>query len=100
MQLNVQCHRVKSPLARSVVIFRSAVLIEEVKILDDIMDVLPSGGIFRELQVVHDTGYFPTQGQPSFEEDWHQVRGALYITLHTLVSKWGAVTRVIRTLQA
>ena len=42
--------------------------------MDDIMDVLPSGGIFRELQVVHDTGYFPTQGQPSFEEDWHQVR--------------------------
>ena len=41
--------------------------------MDDIMDVLPSGGIFRELQVVHDTGYFPTQGQPSFEEDWHQV---------------------------
>lgn len=38
----------------------------------DIMDVLPSGGIFRELQVVHDTGYFPTQGQPSLEEDWHQ----------------------------
>ena len=37
------------------------------------MDVLPSGGIFRELQVVHDTGYFPITGQPSFEEDWHQV---------------------------
>ena len=35
------------------------------------MDVLPSGGIFRELQVVHDTGYF--SGHPSFEEDWHQV---------------------------
>ena len=42
----------------------------------DTMDVLPSGGIFRELQVVHDTGYFPTQGQPSLEEDWHQVREA------------------------
>ena len=60
--------------SRSVVIFRSPVLIQEVKSVDDIMDVLPSGGIFRELQVVHDTGYFPTQGQPSFEEDWHQVR--------------------------
>ena len=36
------------------------------------MDILPSGGIFRELQVVHDTGYF--SGHPSFEEDWHQVR--------------------------
>lgn len=47
----------------------------------DIMDVLPSGGIFRELQVVHDTGYFPTQGQPSLEEDWHQVREAQH-TLH------------------
>jgi krueppel-like factor 6/7 len=34
------------------------------------MDILPSGGIFRELQVVHDTGYF--SGHPSFEEDWHQ----------------------------
>ncbi len=35
------------------------------------MDILPSGGIFRELQVVHDTGYF--SGQASLEEDWHQV---------------------------
>ena len=35
------------------------------------MDVLPSGGIFRELQVVHDTGYF--SGQASLEDDWHQV---------------------------
>jgi len=34
------------------------------------MDVLPSGGIFRELQVVHDTGYF--SGQASLEDDWHQ----------------------------
>jgi len=34
------------------------------------MDILPSGGIFRELQVVHDTGYF--SGQASLEEDWHQ----------------------------
>ena len=42
--------------------------------MDDIMDVLPSGGIFQELKVVHETGYFPTQGQPSLEEDWHQVR--------------------------
>ena len=65
--------------SRSVVIFRSPVLIEEVKSLDrDTMDVLPSGGIFRELQVVHDTGYFPTQGQPSLEEDWHQVRECYY----------------------
>ena len=35
------------------------------------MDVLPSGGIFRELQAVHDTGYF--SGQASLEEDWQQV---------------------------
>lgn len=34
------------------------------------MDILPSGGIFRELQVVHDTGFF--SGQASLEEDWHQ----------------------------
>ena len=48
-----------------------------VKVVKEVkMDVLPSGGIFRELQVVHDTGYFPTSdGQPSFEEDWHQVSG-------------------------
>ena len=35
------------------------------------MDVLPSGGIFRELQAVHDTGYF--SGQASLEEDWQQL---------------------------
>jgi hypothetical protein len=39
------------------------------------MDILPSGGIFRELQVVHDTGYF--SGQASLEEDWHQVSSLL-----------------------
>ena len=55
----------KTKYPSSIVVFR----VKEVK-----MDVLPSGGIFRELQVVHDTGYFPTSdGQPSFEEDWHQV---------------------------
>lgn len=35
------------------------------------MDVLPSGNIFRELQVVHDTGYFSSQ--PSLEDRWQQV---------------------------
>lgn len=35
------------------------------------MDVLPSGNIFRELQVVHDTGYF--SAQPSLEDRWQQV---------------------------
>ena len=36
------------------------------------MDVLPSGNIFHELQVVHDTGYF--DGKVSPEEHWQQVR--------------------------
>lgn len=31
---------------------------------------LPSGGIFRELQVVHDTGYFSAQA--SLEDSWQQ----------------------------
>ena len=35
------------------------------------MDVLPSGNIFHELQVVHDTGYF--DGKVSPEEHWQQV---------------------------
>ncbi|XP_076303945.1 Krueppel-like factor 6 isoform X2 [Tachypleus tridentatus] len=34
------------------------------------MDVLPSGGIFGELQVVHDTGFF--SAQPSLEDRWQQ----------------------------
>ncbi|XP_025086423.1 Krueppel-like factor 6 [Pomacea canaliculata] len=34
------------------------------------MDVLPSGSIFRELQVVHETGYF--SAQPSLEDRWQQ----------------------------
>ena len=36
------------------------------------MDVLPSGSIFHELKVVHDTGYF--DGKVSPEERWQQVR--------------------------
>ena len=35
------------------------------------MDVLPSGNIFHELQVVHDTGYY--DGKVSPEEHWQQV---------------------------
>ena len=35
------------------------------------MSFLPSGSIFRELQVVHDTGYF--SAQPSLEDRWQQV---------------------------
>ncbi len=35
------------------------------------MDCAPNVSIFRELQVVHDTGYFSSQVSP--EEDWQQV---------------------------
>ncbi|KAI5700850.1 hypothetical protein M8J76_008427 [Diaphorina citri] len=34
------------------------------------MDVLPSGSIFRELQDIHDTGYF--SAQPSLEDHFQQ----------------------------
>lgn len=34
------------------------------------MDVLPNGGIFKELQLVHDTGYFSSAC--SLEEHWQQ----------------------------
>lgn len=34
--------------------------------------LLPSGTIFRELQDIHDTGYF--SAQPSLEDHWQQVR--------------------------
>jgi len=34
------------------------------------MSFLPTGSIFRELQVVHDTGYFSSQ--PSLEDHWQQ----------------------------
>ena len=45
-----------------------------------IMSFLPSGNIFRELQVVHDTGYFSSQ--PSLEDRWQQVWRCFYISLH------------------
>ena len=48
------------------------------------MDILPSGGIFRELQVVHDTGYF--SGQASLEEDWHQVRYLPFFVPETCIT--------------
>ncbi|XP_037780200.1 uncharacterized protein LOC119576612 [Penaeus monodon] len=35
------------------------------------MDVLPNGGIFKELQLVHDTGYFSSAC--SLEEHWQQL---------------------------
>ncbi|KYN35762.1 Krueppel-like factor 6 [Trachymyrmex septentrionalis] len=34
--------------------------------------LLPSGNIFRELQDIHDTGYF--SAQPSLEDHWQQRR--------------------------
>ena len=45
------------------------------------MDVLPSGNIFHELQVVHDTGYY--DGKVSPEEHWQQVGQSKYILLAT-----------------
>ncbi|KAF0766155.1 Uncharacterized protein FWK35_00036746 [Aphis craccivora] len=44
------------------------------------MDVLPSGNIFRELQDIHDTGYF--SAHVSLEDHWQQV-----IHLHTILKK-------------
>ena len=38
------------------------------------MSFLPSGNIFRELQVVHDTGYF--SAQPSLDDQWQQVNSS------------------------
>lgn len=35
------------------------------------MDILPSVDIFRELQDIHDTGYFSVQ--PSLDDHWQQV---------------------------
>lgn len=45
------------------------------------MDILPSGNIFRELQVVHDTGYL--SAQTSLEDHWEQVIifGLLFIPI-------------------
>lgn len=44
------------------------------------MDVLPMCGIFQELQIVHDTGYF--SALPSLEEYWQQVIN-LYLLFRT-----------------
>lgn len=40
--------------------------------VNGIMDVLPSGNLFRELQDVTDTGYF--EWKLSLEDYWQQVR--------------------------
>lgn len=47
------------------------------------MDILPSGNIFRELQVVHDTGYL--SAQTSLEDHWEQVN---YLFLLSSVSNF------------
>lgn len=53
------------------------------------MDILPSGGIFGELQLVHETGYFSSAC--SLEEHWQQVCklisiGTFYIALYKIVA--------------
>lgn len=48
------------------------------------MDILPSGNIFRELQDIHDTGYF--SAQPSLEDHWQQVRMLLHLNPYHLVN--------------
>ena len=62
------------------------------------MDVLPSGGIFRELQAVHDTGYF--SGQASLEEDWQQVFCIFaffaFLQICSPVPQWPAIGLVWR----
>lgn len=51
------------------------------------MDILPSGNIFRELQDIHDTGYF--SAQPSLEDHWQQVRTMrlLFIEVRALCAR-------------
>ncbi len=51
------------------------------------MSFLPSGNIFRELQVVHDTGYF--SAQPSLEDRWQQVRPINFYTGQGRLMGWG-----------
>ena len=49
------------------------------------MDVLPSGNIFHELQVVHDTGYY--DGKVSPEEHWQQVGQCFQIFVRQIIEK-------------
>lgn len=61
------------------------------------MDILPSVDIFKELQDIHDTGYF--SAQPSLDDHWQQVNYlaiknhvtpllviCLHLTLHLLIA--------------
>ena len=52
-------------------------LSEEVTEAD--MDCAPNVNIFRELQAIHDTGYF--SGHVSPEDDWQQVCEVLILVL-------------------
>ena len=45
------------------------------------MDILPSGNIFRELQIIHDTGCFSSES--SIEDQWQQA-SAYYSYTHIL----------------
>lgn len=47
------------------------------------MDILPSGNIFRELQDIHDTGYF--SAQPSLEDHWQQVKMNLILKSYLFI---------------
>ena len=49
------------------------------------MDCAPNINIFRELQVVLDTGYF--SGQISPEEDWQQVSNSKVFSKGLIISK-------------
>lgn len=58
------------------------------------MDILPSGNIFRELQDIHDTGYF--SAQPSLEDHWQQVRMHLLLDSNHLARCRAVYTPVAR----
>ena len=60
----------------------------KVKCYWDVMDCAPNVNIFRELQVVHDTGYFSSHVSP--EEDWQQVQNnfAVQISHGSILVRW------------
>ena len=49
------------------------------------MDCAPNVNIFRELQAIHDTGYF--SGHVSPEDDWQQVCGVNRVIIAHFNSK-------------
>ncbi|KAL9700239.1 hypothetical protein quinque_003680 [Culex quinquefasciatus] len=60
------------------------------------MDILPSGNIFRELQIIHETGCFSSES--SIEEQWQQLissRTGGFPTRHRLrAESWKESSRV------